>query len=161
MCFEFEILADDHEVESDFLSEALQSFLNLLLSKGNPIFGIFIFSNQNGAWLESIQFVEVAIMGHIAHKVVDVSFFLLLAFILFENEGLGPAKTIMDFADGVGVTKGETFVFGRQVFCELVEVFEASFNGDGGIKKYWEDGLGGAGVVDDLSGKEEILIVIL
>lgn len=129
------VFADHHQVESDLVPKALQSTLDLFAGKLYPFTRVLVLANQDRAWLQPIQFIEVALMGDIAHKVINVRLFLFLPLVLFKDEGLGSAEAVMQLANVLRVTEGETPLLRRQLLRELVELLEAPFDGDGGIEE--------------------------
>lgn len=108
--FQFEIFANDQQIESYFLSAFLYSTLDLLLGKLDPIFRIFVFADEDGAGLKSIEFVKGTFVRDVAHKVINVCLFLLLAFILLEDKRLWSAETVVELADWLGVAEDEPSV---------------------------------------------------
>lgn len=61
-------------------------------------------------------------MGDVAYKMIDILFFLWF-FILFEDERFGATKTVVDFADLVGIGKDEAAIFAGEGFGKLMVLF--------------------------------------
>lgn len=49
-------------------------------------------------------------MWNVAYKMINVTLFGSLLFILFDNKWLWSAETIMNFSYCLGITQGETLV---------------------------------------------------
>lgn len=100
-------------------------------------------------------------MRNIAYKMVNISLFFFLSLVLLENERLRSTETIMQFSDSLAVTEHQPSIFRRQFLRKVIKFFETSIDLYGCVQQHWKNGLGGTGVVDDLSCEEEILIVVL
>ena len=100
LCFQFEILTNHHQIKSDLHPKRLQSFLDILSGKGNPISGVVVFSNENWAWLQPVQLVEMPLVRYVADKMIDILLFFLLPFIFFEDERFRSTETVMQLPDG-------------------------------------------------------------
>ena len=96
---QLEILTNNHQIESDLHSERLQSLLDVLPGKCNPISGVVVLSNENWSWLQPVQLIEMAFVRHIADKMIDILLFFLLLFIFFEDEWLRSTETVVQFPD--------------------------------------------------------------
>jgi len=142
------------------VSAVSNPFLNFLASESNPVIRSLLLANKDGTWLQSIQFIEVTFVWNIADEMINICFLFLLAFVLFEDEGLWPTKTVVQFANRVRIAQCKPSIFRWQLSCEVVKLFEVSLDVNGSIEKYRKDGLCGAGIVDDLPCKEEILIIV-
>ena len=94
-----EILTDHHQIESDLHSKRLQSLLDVLPGKCNPISGIVVLSNENWAGLQPVQLIEMPLVRYVADKVINILLFFLLLFILFEDERFRSTETVMQLPD--------------------------------------------------------------
>lgn len=154
-----EVFADDQEVEPDLFLAILQNpVLNLGFGQFDPIFLVFVLPDHYRTCLQTIQLIQMVFKRHVTHKVVNITLLFRLL-ILFENERFWPAETIVDLSYRLRIAQGQSFVFARQKTRELVELFENSFNLDGGIEEYGQDSLSCTSVVNDLSGEEEVFVV--
>ena len=71
------------------------STLDFLFSNLNPVSRIFKFADKYRSWLKSVKFIKISFVWHIAHEVINITFFFLFLFILFKDERLRPAEAIM------------------------------------------------------------------
>lgn len=60
----------------------------------------------------------------------------------------------MQLSDGLWITEGKTFILTGQLFGELIEIFQISFDFNLSVEKYRNNGLSGTSIVYNLSGKE-------
>ena len=96
---QFEILTNHHQIESDLHPERLQSFLDVLPGKCDPISGVVVLSNENWTGLQPVQLIKMPLVRYIADKVIDILLFFLLLFILFEDERFRSTETVMQLPD--------------------------------------------------------------
>jgi hypothetical protein len=103
---EFQILAHHHQVEPDlFFAVFLDPLLDFLFRQVHPILLLFVLSNEDGAWLQTVKLVKIPLVRDIAYKVVNICFFLFFALVLLENKWLRTTKTVMKPPDCLGIAK--------------------------------------------------------
>jgi hypothetical protein len=66
----------------------------------------------------------------------------------------------MQFSDGIGVAEYESSILAGEFPAEVIELLQVSLYGYGCVEEHREYGLCGAGIVDDLPCKEQILVVV-
>ena len=103
---EFQILAHHHQVEPDlFFAVFLDPLLDFLFRQVHPILLLFVLSNEDGAWLQTVKLVKIPLVRDIAYKVVNICFFLFFALVLLEDKWLRTTKTVMKPPDCLGIAK--------------------------------------------------------
>jgi hypothetical protein len=91
-------------------------------------------------------------------EVVLLLFWLLL--VLFEKKRFGSTKRVVYPSDFVRVAKGDTHIFARQSLAKFVERFQWFVDGDRAIQYNRENSLRGAGIVDNLLSKKQVLVLV-
>lgn len=97
-------------------------------------------------------------MGDVADEMVDI-LLLLCLLVLLEDERLWPAETVMDLPYFIGVGQDKPSVLAGKGLGKLVVLFQWTCDLHIGIEQDRQDSLGRTCIIDNLSGKEEILIV--
>jgi hypothetical protein len=81
------------------------STLDLLLGKLDPVSRFLVFADKYRSRLQSIKFVKISFVRHVAHKMIDITFLLLFLFVFLKNKRLGSTKTIMQLTDRLRIAE--------------------------------------------------------
>jgi len=158
------VLDQGQKIKSNLtLGVLLDSYLDLLPSLLKPV-AISDVAEANGTWLQAVEFVEFSSDWKVRNEVENIIIFFSNLLVIFLNrKWILPCKAVMGFSDNIWVSNGPSFIFRIESCWETLYVAKFGSNIDlviWLIQKNWQKSLGSTGVVDNLVGKEQVLVIV-